>query len=173
MSVSLYDLSVGSFQQTVSGAIRVLEKGAKYAQDKGIDPDEFVAMRVHEDMLPFLFQVNCIGIHSVGCLQSLRDGEMSPSKSTTQRNYQELQTMLSEVQAELTAVEPDEINGYSDGQVIFRFGDNEIPFTAANYVQSFAIPNLQFHATTAYDILRAQGVPLGKTDFLGTMRVGV
>lgn len=173
MSVSLYDLSVGTFSQTVSGAIRVLDKGRKYAEDNDFDPDTFVGMRVHDDMLPFLFQVNCIKMHSVGCLNALRAGEMSPPKSTTQRNYQELQQMLADIQAELASVSADEINGFADSQVIFKFGGQEIPFTAANYIQSFAIPNLQFHAATTYDILRAEGVPLGKADFLGQMRVGV
>ena len=173
MTISLYDLSVGSFQQAVSGMITVLEKGAEYAQANAIDADEFVGMRVHEDMLPFLFQVNCVEMHSVGCLKSLHEGDMRPPTSTAQRNYQELQAMLVDVQAQLAAVDKDDINGLAGKQVIFKFGGNDIPFTAENFVQSFALPNLQFHAATAYDILRAQGVPLGKADFLGRMRVGV
>jgi hypothetical protein len=52
-------------------------------------------------------------------------------------------------------------------------GKTEIPFTCENFIQSFALPNLYFHATTAYDILRMQGAPLGKMNFLGQMRIGV
>ena len=173
MTISLYDLSVGSFQQTVSGMITVLDKGAEHAQNTSVDVNDYVGICVHEDMLPFLFQVNCVEMHTVGCLQALRDGEMTPPKSTTQRNYQELQKMLLDVKAQLAELDKDEINGLAGGKVIFKFGDNEIPFTSENYVQSFALPNLQFHATTAYDILRAQGVRLGKSDFLGKMRIGV
>ena len=81
--------------------------------------------------------------------------------------------MLVDVKTQLAAVDKDDINGLAGKQVIFKFGGNDIPFTAENFVQSFALPNLQFHAATAYDILRAQGVPLGKADFLGRMRIGV
>jgi len=57
--------------------------------------------------------------------------------------------------------------------VIFKLGANQMPFTTENFVLSFSLPNLYFHATTAYDILRMKGVPLGKRDFLGQMRMGV
>ena len=173
MTISLYDLSVGTFQQTVSGMLTVLEKGADYANANGLDVNEYVGMSVHDDMLPFLFQVNCVELHSVDCLKALRDGEITPPKSTAQRNYQELQQMLLDVQTQLEAVDKDDINSLAGGVVIFKFGGNDIPFTTENYVQSFALPNLQFHAATAYDILRAQGEPLGKADFLGKMRIGV
>lgn len=173
MTISLYDLSVGSFQQTISGMLTVLEKGAQHAQANDVDANDYVGMTVHEDMLPFLFQVNCVEMHSLGCLQALRDGEMTPLKSTTQRDYQELQAMLVDVQSQLATFDKDDINSLAGGSVIFKFAGNEIPFTTENYVQSFALPNLQFHAATAYDILRAQGVPLGKADFLGRMRIGV
>ena len=57
------------------------------------------------------------------------------------------------------------------GEVIFRFRDFAIPFTTENFLLSFALPNFYLHATTAYDILRMKGVPLGKIDFLGQMRI--
>ena len=52
-------------------------------------------------------------------------------------------------------------------------GEMEIPFTAENFVMSFSLPNLYFHAATLYDMLRIQGVPIGKTDFLGPMAMGL
>ena len=56
---------------------------------------------------------------------------------------------------------------------MFKIGGNELPFTNENFVQSFSLPNFYFHATTAYDILRMKGVPIGKLDFLGAMKMGV
>ena len=65
----------------------------------------------------------------------------------------------------------DEVNGIEGRDVIFSVGDRKIPFKAEGFLMSFSLPNFYFHATTAYDILRKKGVPLGKRDFLGKMRI--
>ena len=64
----------------------------------------------------------------------------------------------------------DEINALSGKAMLFKMGDFELPFTAEDFVQSFSLPNFYFHVTTAYDILRMKGAPLGKLDFLGKIR---
>ena len=73
---------------------------------------------------------------------------------------------------ELKAQSREEIDTLGDGKVVFKIGGNEIPFTAENFALSFSLPNFYFHATTLYDILRLHGVPLGKRDFLGKLRIG-
>ncbi len=173
MSNSLYDISVGSYLQAASGLAKVLEKGAAFSAENGFNADEFVGMKLHDTMLPFLFQVNCVRMHSVDALEALERGEFTPPKSTTQRNYQELQQMVDDTIVELKSVSPDEVNAAQGKTIIFKFADQEIPFTAENFILSFSLPNLNFHTTTAYDILRMKGVPLGKADFLGQMRIGV
>jgi len=173
MSNSLYDISVGSYLQSLSGLSTVLTKGAQYATDNGLNADDFVSATIHSDMLPFLFQVNCARMHTVDALESLERGEFTPPKSIDQRDYAGLQSMVSDTIDELNQVSADQVNAAQGKTVIFKFGEREIPFTAENFILSFSIPNLNFHTTTAYDILRAQGVPLGKADFLGAMRVGV
>jgi hypothetical protein len=65
------------------------------------------------------------------------------------------------------------VESLEGNQVVFSIGDFKMPFTATNFVLSFSLPNVFFHATTAYDILRMKGVPLGKIDFLGQLRIGV
>ena len=71
----------------------------------------------------------------------------------------------------LQRLSPDEVNALAGREVVFRFRDRQIPFTAENFVLSFSLPNFYFHATTAYDLLRAKGVPLAKRDFLGQLRI--
>jgi hypothetical protein len=71
----------------------------------------------------------------------------------------------------LEKAKPDEVNSCEGKDVIFSVGDRKIPFTAEGFLQSFSLPNFYFHATTAYDILRNKGVPLGKRDFLGKMKL--
>ncbi len=173
MSNSLYDISVGSYLQALSGMAIVLDKGAAFAEDNNFNDDDFVVLKLHDTMLPFLFQVNCVRVHSVDALSSLEAGVYIPPKSIEQRDYKGLQLMVAETLDELKSISPDQVNAAQGKTVIFKFGEREIPFTAENFIMSFSLPNLNFHITTAYDILRMKGVPLGKSDFLGQMRVGL
>lgn len=170
---SLYDLSVGSYLQIVSGVQTVLAKGATFAEENGLAVDDFVAARLRDDMLPLSYQVKFVKVQSLDALQALEAGEFSPPTGVLESDYQGLQTMMSDTQTELEKFTEDAVNQYAGKSVIFKFSDQEIPFTAENFILSFSLPNLNFHATTAYDLLRQQGVPLGKRDYLGKMRVGV
>ena len=73
----------------------------------------------------------------------------------------------------LNDMRAQDVNGLAGRKLVFKLGGNEIPFTAENFVLSFSLPNFYFHATTAYDILRSKGVPLGKRDFIGKLKMGV
>lgn len=172
MATSLYDLSVGSYLQMVSAAAGFLDKGASHCSAEGIPLEEVVSTRLYDDMLPFHFQVVSVAHHSIGAVRGLTTGEFGvPSYPET--DYAGLQKLIAGTLEELKAVDADELNGLAGGKVVFKLGDNEIPFTAENFVLSFSLPNLYFHAATAYDILRTKGVPVGKRDFLGKLRMGV
>ena len=88
-------------------------------------------------------------------------------------DYAALQGIVDEALTSLQEVSRDTIDALEGKPVIFKLSGQEIPFTAENFITSFSLPNFYFHATTAYDILRMAGVPLGKLDFLGQLRVGV
>lgn len=171
MSVSLYDLSIGSYTQIVEAMLGVMKKGAEHCKAEGVDLAEVVATRLYPDMANFHFQVTSLTHHSLGAIEGLKSGSFGPP-AYPDCGYSELQAMTEKTLAELRAQKPDEIEALAGGQVVFRLGDNEIPFTAENFVLSFSMPNFYFHATTAYDILRSKGVPLGKRDFLGAIRAG-
>ncbi len=170
---TFYDLSVGSYKQAVDGMITVMNKGAEFAAKNNLDPDSFVKARLHEDMLPLLFQVNCVELHTLGALSGIESGVFTPPSTTEQLDYSGLQAMLIKTKSELETLNPEHVEGLAGKSMIFKFKDYELPFTAENFVMSFSLPNLYFHTTTAYDILRHNGVPLGKADFLGRMRIGV
>ena len=78
---------------------------------------------------------------------------------------------MSDAQAALKAMTPDEVNALEGKDVAFLLGERAMPFTAEGFLQSFSTPNLNFHATMAYAILRATGVPLGKRDYMGALRM--
>lgn len=171
MAISLYDVSVTSFLQTLGGAATVLDRGLAHFQDNNIDPNELVDVRLYPDMLPFWFQIVSVAHHSRGAIEGVRNGVFSPGGGAPPFTYADLQKLVADARAELTALDPAEVNGFEGKEVFFQFGERKMPFTAEGFLMSFSLPNLHFHATTAYDILRTKGVPLGKRDYMGALRL--
>lgn len=171
MSVSLYDLTVGSYLQITAAAVGVLQKGADFCAANGKDPDALVAARLIDDMADLHFQVVCITHHSLAALRGVEAGEFLPP-NYPRTDYAGLQKLTAETVTTLEAMDAETVNGLAGRKLLFKLGGNEIPFTAENFLLSFSLPNFYFHATTAYDILRGNGVPLGKLDFLGAMKIG-
>jgi hypothetical protein len=172
MATSLYDLSVGAYIQAVSGVAGVLDRGLAHFTDNGVQPDEVLDFRLFPDMLPFRFQVQSVEYHSIGAIKALKDGVFKPPMTMPPHSYADLQALMADTLTALKAQTPDEINALEGGDMALAFGDHRIPFTPANFVMSFSTFNVLFHAATTYDILRVKGVPLGKRDFMGAMRVG-
>ncbi len=170
MAISLYDLSVTSFLQTLGGVEGFLAKGLAHAKEKNIDPNEIVETRLFTDMAPFRFQVVSVAHHAAGGIKGAMAGHFSPPKPADE-DYAGLQKLVSDARASLEAIKPDEVNALEGKDMIFTVGDRKIPFKAEGFLMSFSLPNFHFHATTAYDILRQKGVPLGKRDYLGKMRI--
>ena len=172
MSVSLYDASVATYLQTLGGMANVLEKGKSHAQEGALDLEEIVEFKLRDDMAPFRFQVVSVWHHSLGAVKGLRARLFEPPPQMGDLDYGKLQGLVAEATEELDKVSREEIDGLADQPMVFRVGGRDIPFTTTNFVLSFSLPNFFFHATTTYDVLRMHGVPLGKMDFLGSLRVG-
>jgi uncharacterized protein len=173
MAISFYDISVGTYLQTLGGVIHFLEKGRAHCEAKGIDLNEVVETRLHPDMNPFRFQVWAVEHMTRGALTALETGRFSPPGPLSPLDFTALQQLVVDARDDLAKVSRESASALEDNQVTFQIGDFKMMFTAPNFVLSFTIPNLFFHATTAYDMLRMKGVPLGKADFLGPMRIGV
>jgi hypothetical protein len=101
----------------------------------------------------------------------VKAGAFAPPSEARPLNYGELQSLVAEAREKLAKLTPAEVNALEGTDVIFQIRDFKMPFTAENFLMSFSMPNFYFHATTAYDILRSKGVPLGKRDFMGEMRM--
>ncbi|HJQ57338.1 MAG TPA: DUF1993 domain-containing protein [Vineibacter sp.] len=171
MALSLYDLSVPTFLQTLGGVEGFLGRGLAHCQEKGTDPNEIVESRLFADMLPFRFQIVAVAHHSLGAMRGVKEGVFGPPASVPPLDYAGLQRMVREAREALEKLSPDEVNALDGKDVIFQLKDMKLPFIAAEFLLSFSLPNFHFHATTAYDILRMKGVPLGKRDYLGKMRM--
>jgi uncharacterized protein len=171
MAIALYDLSVGTYLQTLGGVDGFLERGRAHFNDKKIDPNSILEARLIDDMLPFRFQIQAAAHHSLGAIRGALAGQFAPPASLQPLDYAGLQKLVSETREALQKVKPDEVNALEGKDVVFSVRDMRLPFTAQDFLMSFSLPNFYFHATTAYDILRNKGVPVGKRDFLGKMRL--
>lgn len=170
---NLYDLSVVNFKRVLAATIVVLEKGAAHFNEQGMDLNDLVEMKLAPDMRAFPFQINMVMAHTLGAVKGLVVGEFSPPAALPENTYQGYIDLLSEALAELNTIKAETVTATVGRAMYFRMGELEIPFTSENFVMSFSLPNLYFHATTLYDMLRIKGVALGKMDFLGQMSVGL
>lgn len=172
MAISLYDVSVTSFLQVLGAVEGFLEKGAAHFRETGADPDAILDVRLHDDMLPFRFQLVSVAHHSQGALAGAKSGQFAPPPAIgADLDYAGFQAMIAEARAALEGLTRAEVEALEGGDVLFRLGPRDLPFTAPDFLLSFSTPNLHFHATTAYDILRQAGVPLGKRDYMGQLRL--
>ena len=135
------------------------------------ETNEIVESRLFADMLPLRFQIVSVAHHSLGAIEGLKKGVFVSPSQTGPLNYPDLQKLIADTVGGLQRFSADEVNALEGREVVFQFRDRQVPFTAETFVLSFSLPNFYFHATTAYDILRTKGVPLGKRDFLGQLRI--
>lgn len=170
MAISLYDATVASFIQITTAVVGFLEKGAEHCRSQVENPDRLVESRMAADMFPLPFQIVSVRHHSIGAIEGAKAGVFGPPTEMREFAYADLQALAARTLEELKALTPGEVNALEGRDVTFRMRAFEIPFTAENFLLSFSTPNFFFHATTAYDLLRAKGVALGKRDFMGAMR---
>jgi hypothetical protein len=171
MAISFYDSSVANYLQIMGGMRGVLDKGLKHLQEKGIDPDSIVDEKLAPDMLPFSFQVHAIAHHSLGALEGIKSGLFTPPGPKAKHSYAELQGVVSDTYAGLQKMDRSAVDALEKNDVTFEIRGMKMPFTATGFLLSFSLPNFFFHASTAYDILRHKGAPLGKRDFMGALRM--
>jgi hypothetical protein len=160
-----------TYLQTLGAVSGFLDKGLSHCRDHGIDPEEIVETRLFPDMHPFRFQIQQVFIHSVGAVEAIKTGTFRRPGERPQHDYAALQALVKDACNKLQKEMPEEINSRDGADVVLQSGDAKRLFTAEGFLLSFSLPNFYFHAATAYDILRMKGVPVGKRDFMGTLRL--
>ena len=171
MAFLLYDATVANFLQILAAVDGFLEKSLTHFRVKGIDLAEIVEARLVPDMLPFRFQIVSVAHHSRGAMEATKNGVFAPSSGKPNLDYAALQALVTEARNDLSVLTPEAVNALVGHDVTFKLGDRALPFTAEGFLMSFSLPNFFFHATTAYDILRHKGAPLGKRDFMGRLKL--
>ena len=171
MTFSLYDAVVPSNLQILGAIDALLDKAAAFCAEQGTSEAELIDARLAPDMLPFGYQVKSCAAHSIGGIDGVRAGTFSPDMKPWPTDFASLHGVVQDAIASLKAIDRAEFDALADSDTEFAFGETRMPFTGANFLLSFSQPNFYFHATTAYSILRAQGVKLGKRDFIGIPRL--
>ncbi|MEQ1618202.1 MAG: DUF1993 domain-containing protein [Terricaulis sp.] len=173
MPFSLYEVTVPSFRQTLGAMVGLLEKAEAHCAAKSLAASELIEARLFEDMFPFNYQIKSTVTHSVGALEALAGGVFSPDFTPPPATFADLRHKLAGALQTLEAFTPGDINAHEGRDMRFELKDFKLPFTAENFLTSFSLPNFYFHATTAYDILRHEGVMVGKRDYVGQLRLKV
>lgn len=167
MTISMYDLSIPVLTRAIRNLGAVLRKAEAHATARKIDPAVFLAARLYPDMYPLVRQVQIATDVAKGCASRLA-GTTPPRFEDNETTFAELHERIARTLALLEAAEPERINGTEDATVNLSVGGRDLSFQGLPYLMEFVLPNVYFHSTTAYAILRHWGVELGKMDFLGS-----
>lgn len=166
MALSLYDISIPVFIRGLGQLSHLLDKGLAHAEASSIDPATLVDARLAPDMLTLAGQVQRASDASK--LGAARLAAITaPSFPDTEKTWDELQARIAKTIDFLNSVDRAQIDGFEERSVSMKVGSNELEFTSQRYLLQFALPNFFFHVTTAYDVLRHKGMPIGKMDYLG------
>lgn len=166
MTLSMYQASVPTFIHALNNLQNILAKGEAFAIAKKIDPAVLVNSRLAPDMFPLSRQVQIASDIVKGGVGRLAGVEV-PSFPDTESSLTELKDRVSKTIAFLKTIEAKQIDGTEEKDIALKVGGRELAFKGQAYLLGFVIPNLYFHITTTYAILRHNGVEVGKADFLG------
>ena len=166
MTVSLYDASVPVFIRALGNLSHVIGKGAAHADAKKIDPTVLLGCRLYPDMFPLTRQVQIASDFAKGASARLA-GQEPPKFEDKEASFAELIARLDRTAEFLETLPREPFDGAATRSINFKAGGQPMALPGAAYLLSYALPNFYFHATTAYNILRHNGVELGKRDYLG------
>ncbi len=166
MQLSMYQASVVSFANVLTNLLTVLKKGEAYAVAKKIDPAVLVNARLAPDMFALARQVQIASDQSKGCVSRLA-GLEPPSYADNEQTFAELYARIEKTIAYIQSIKPAQLEGSDTRTIELKQRDRTRTFKGLGYLFDYTYPNFYFHVTTAYDILRHNGVDIGKGDFMG------
>jgi uncharacterized protein len=166
MTISMYQASVPVLIRALTNLQAILGKGQAYAAEKQIDPSVLPGSRLFPDMLPLARQVHIATDSAKGCAARLA-GVEAPKYDDVEMSFDELIARIEKTIVYLKEFKPEQIDGSEARRISLKMRSGPVEFSGIDYLLGFVLPNLYFHVTTAYNILRHNGVDVGKMDFLG------
>jgi hypothetical protein len=165
--MSFYDASVPAFLQILGSLSGILGKAEAHCKAKNVAPEVLLGARLYPDMLPLSRQIQLVCDYATKTCARLSQSEV-PSTPDTEKTFGELKVRLGKTADYVKAFKPAQLDGADGRDVSFPAGpDKTMTLKGQQFLSHFALPNFYFHATTAHDILRHNGVEIGKRDFLG------
>jgi len=169
MSISMHSASVPIFVKTLGNVLAWLDRAQAHAQAKKFDPSVLLSTRLAPDMLPFTQQIQ-IACDSAKFGVARLAGVDAPKFEDNEASFDELRERIRKTLDFLQSVPASKIDGTEGKDVTVPLRDRSITLKGEFYLKHFALPNFFFHVTTAYALLRHNGVELGKRDFLGSLQ---
>ena len=166
MALSMYHASIPVFVRMLGNLSAILHKAEAYAAERKIEPGVLLGARLAPDMHPLVRQVQIATDSVKGCAARLAGIEV-PRYEDSESSFAEVQARIGKTQAFLESIAAAQIDGSEDKPITLNFPGMELKFSGQDYLLNFVLPNFYFHLTTAYAILRHNGLAIGKMDFLG------
>jgi len=166
MTISMYGMSVPIFTRMLTNLLAIMDKAEAYSGERKFDSVVLADGRLAPDMIPLRGQIMIATDHVKGCVSRL-SGKEVPSWPDTEKTFDELRARIQKALDLLAAVQPEELDGSEDRQITLKVGGNDATMRGEDYLVQRVLPNFFFHVTTAYAILRHNGVPIGKRDYIG------
>jgi uncharacterized protein len=167
--MNLYDVSIAPLVRNLQNLKHILQQGELYAEQKKVEPEVILNSRLSIDMYPLTRQVQLVSDMSKGAGARLAGLEI-PQYADDETSFEMLYMRIDKTIDFLSQIQPAQLEGAEGKEVVLTLRKVDLTFTGLDYLQKWAMPNVYFHSTTAYNILRNIGVPLGKTDYLGQKR---
>lgn len=168
MSLSMYEIAVPPMIRSLTNLRSILEKAATYAETKKIAPSVLVNARLYPDMFPLVRQVQIATDVAKGAVSRLA-GVEPPKYEDVETTFEELFARVDKTVALLESTDPKQLEGSEENTILLPMHDKTVTFKGLPYLVDFVLPNVYFHVTTVYAILRHNGVEIGKKDFLGNI----
>jgi len=167
MTISMYAASVPLLKQMLHNLDAILSQAESHARNKKIDPAVLLQARLYPDMFPLVRQVQIATDNAKGIAARLAGVDI-PSFPDTEQTFEELHARIAKTLDFINGIQPEQVNGSEDRQVVvYKGAPYEMQLQGQTYLIHFGLPNFLFHVTTAYAILRHNGVEIGKDDFIG------
>ena len=166
VKISMYQASVPRFVNILGNLSAILDKAQAYVDTKKIDPAVLPASRLFPDMLPMRSQVQIACDTAKGVVARLAGVDI-PVHEDTEQTIADLKARIAKCVAFLKSVPAEKIDGTEDKEIVIKRGDRETRYTGIQFLLGHATPNFYFHVTTCYNLLRHNGVEIGKRDYIG------
>lgn len=164
--LSIYDTTIPPLKRTLGNLAAILEKAEQYADTKKVAHQVLLDARLYIDMYPLTRQIQIATDMSKGAGARLAGIEV-PKYEDNETSFAELQARIAKTIAFLDSIKPEQLEGAESREITITIRKADLKFSGQDYLLKWVLPNVYFHVTTAYNILRHNGVALGKQDFLG------